>query len=146
MLNLKFRARSYTGNWYYGASNPVGKLESNLATFFTNIYAGNFDVKTLGQFAGIYDSRKIAIYEDDLTEIISDKMSVIESSRRIVQVIYDRTTASFGLWGIRTDDHKQKVGFVSFYYLFGKTALPNITVIGNIHETPKRWQYGGTSC
>ena len=141
MEDIRFRARHYNHKWYYGMATPTGNAV-NLAAFFTNLYAGNFDIKSLGQFVGIYDINREPIYNGDLIQIISDKMSVIETSKRIVQVIYDRTTASFGLWGIRTNDDRQKVGFISFYYLFGKTTLPNMTIVGNVTETPKRWQFG----
>ena len=67
MRTIKFRAKGVDGEWWYGEDTPTKEdRHANLAVFFMNLYAGQLDSKTLGQYIDRKAAEGKNIYEGDI--------------------------------------------------------------------------------
>ena len=84
MRETKFRAKSPKGEWVIGSLTPSGGGIS-LALFFSDIAYGRLDIKTLGEYTGLKDSKSREQYEGDIKDF---GMYSNEIYGRCLHVIY----------------------------------------------------------
>ena len=114
--DIKFRGkRADNGEWVYGdLIRRYGMAE---------IYqpSGTIPIvpESVGQFIGLKDKNGVKIYEGDILKT---------DNGDIVEVIYEKIYASFGLW---------KKGWAFLHYFHEAVEPQCCEVIGNIYDNPE---------
>ena len=131
MREIKFRGRDEHGDWHYGAFMGVFYDGVVAPIEYANIYddgmANRVLPNTVGQFAGLLDSKGKEIYEGDIVKC---------DSGRICKVVFFTSASAccfdlIPVGGFDCEPPKKS------------TLWKGLTVIGNVHDNPDLLKEGG---
>lgn len=121
MRPIKFRGKRIdTGEWIYGDLLTSNGTECEISDWDKVDYS-RFDVipESVGQFTGLYDSKKKEIYENDILSIAG----------MYYQIIFQD-----GCFGFKND--------WSLFTPFSTSFLTKRKVMGNVHDNPELLEGG----
>ena len=142
---IKFRAKNVNnGKWYYSYIdiNPKqerseNELESRL--FWQQIENGTLDIKTLGQFANLFDKNEIEICDGDIVELDTHLyLWVIKwmDGGLFYEIIDPQNCQKNERYPISTiTEWSRNTG--AGYDVWERDSKREIEIIGNIYENPE---------
>ena len=133
MRDIKFRGKNVLGKWVHGDLVRTKKLtficvpKSNTGTTNYNIE----DTETIGQFTGLYDRKKVPIYEGD---IVSFK---VKGEPKVTQKVVMEFNEEHGayLFGIYKGS-KMPCGKTTRMNKYTRKSVYDVEVLGNKFDNP----------
>lgn len=131
MRTIKFRAKSFDGEWVCG--------DLHLNCKFPHIHTEErrsipIDPTTIGQLTGLHDRNGNEIYEGDILDVHIPYNSIGKEEHRTRVVVWNEEYASFEYQDKKGDCIADSVG--------AKCGVVYYMVIGNIHDNPELMKGG----
>lgn len=115
MREIKFRGMSEeSGKWLYGCLSEIGRYTTIMSKGVGEIV----DVKTVGQYTGLKDSKEREIYEGDILSFWREKGYVVYRDEKAQYVV-----------NFRQGKYEKSLALIC--------ALKDPVVIGNTYENPE---------